>query len=1090
MNLHVNTQRIYSENKKQILEAAIGVFFMLAWMVGCQDENVEIIGVCPVVLSTNPTNLAINIPLDQTITVTFNEPMNPLTIDLSSFSLQPLNSAGRGGAGVSGALTYDASSNSMSFVPANHLSSATTYIGTVEASVKDKIGVPLQAKYRWTFTTVPPTVITSDPLDLATGIALNKVISATFSEVMNPLTLTNSTFTLMTGAVAVSGAVSYSGATATLAPTIDLLPGTLYTATITKGAKTPLGASLVSNYIWTFTTGASPTVISTDPINLAAGISLGKVLSATFNEAMDPLTMTASTFTVKAGTTPVAGTVSYTGVTSTFMPLIILLPGTVYTATITTGAKNILGTPLANDYVWTFTTGASPTVTLTDPLNLATGVALTKVVSATFSEAMDALTITGSTFTLKAGATTVAGTLNYSGTTVTLTPTVDLLPGNLYTATITTGAKNPLGIGLASDYVWTFTTGASPTVTLTDPLDLATGVALNKVISATFSEAMDALTLTNSTFTLKAGATTVAGTLNYSGTTATLTPTVDLLPGTVYTATITTAAKNPLGIGLASDYVWTFTTGASPTVTLTDPLNLATGVALNKVVSATFSEAMDALTITGSTFTLKAGATTVAGTLNYSGTTATLTPTVDLLPGTLYTATITTGAKNPLGIGLAIDYVWTFTTGASPTVTLTDPLNLANGVALNKVISATFSEAMDALTITGSTFTLKAGATTVAGTLNYSGTTATLTPTVDLLPGTVYTATITTGAKNPLGIGLASDYVWTFTTSASPTVTLTDPTNNETNVVLNKVITANFSEAMSSLTITATTFTLVEGVNSVAGTVSYSGTTATFTPTANLLSGTTYTATITTGAANLIAIPLASNYVWTFTTVAPLGPLVVDLKTVSRFGVIGATAVTNGAGLSEIHDMDVGISPGLRSSIAGFPPAVVVNGGIYASDDNAAVAAMLIQAKQDLTDAYLFAEASTSPAPVIVAGDQGGILLVPGIYKSTSTLLVQAGNLTLDAQGDVNAVWIFQIATALTTTGGAGGSIVLIGGAQSKNIFWQVGSSAVIGDNTSFKGNVLALTSITMNPGAIAEGRMLARNAAVTLTSTNIINKP
>ena len=151
---------------------------------------------------------------------------------------------------------------------------------------------------------------------------------------------------------------------------------------------------------------------------------------------------------------------------------------------------------------------------------------------------------------------------------------------------------------------------------------------------------------------------------------------------------------------------------------------------------------------------------------------------------------------------------------------------------------------------------------------------------------------------------------------------------------------------------------------------------------------------------------------------------------------------------------------------------------------------MLLQAKTDLTNAYLAAEAASSPAPVIVAGDQGGLTLAPGIYKSTSTLLIQNGNLTLDAQGDANAVWIFQIASAFTTVGGAGGSVILTGGAQAKNIFWQTGSSAIIGNFTSFQGNVLALTSITMNSGATAVGRMLARNGAVVLTNTNIITKP
>jgi hypothetical protein len=297
---------------------------------------------------------------------------------------------------------------------------------------------------------------------------------------------------------------------------------------------------------------------------------------------------------------------------------------------------------------------------------------------------------------------------------------------------------------------------------------------------------------------------------------------------------------------------------------------------------------------------------------------------------------------------------------------------------------------------------------------------------------------------------------------------------------------------MDPLTITSSSFTLMIGTTPVTGSVNYSGTTATFTPSSNLLSGNTYTATITTVAKNLAGISLASNKVWSFSTNAPLGPVAVDLKSVARFGIIAGVGVSNNAGFSEIRNLDVGISPGVRSSITGFPPAIIVNGAMFASDDIAppGVAAMLTQAKSDLTAAYLFAEGATSPAPAIVAGDQGGLTLAPGIYKSTSTLLIQSGNLTLDAQGDPNAVWIFQIASDFTTVGGAGGSVILSGGAQAKNVYWQVGSSATIGDFTTFKGNVLALTSITMNSGAVAAGRMLARNGSVVMTNTNIIDKP
>jgi hypothetical protein len=316
--------------------------------------------------------------------------------------------------------------------------------------------------------------------------------------------------------------------------------------------------------------------------------------------------------------------------------------------------------------------------------------------------------------------------------------------------------------------------------------------------------------------------------------------------------------------------------------------------------------------------------------------------------------------------------------------------------------------------------------------------------------------------------------------------------NNATNVSLNSKVSATFNEQMLGTSISNTTFKLKLGTTAVSGSVYMVGNTAFFEPLVNLISGKTYVATVTKEVKNAAGIKLANDYSWTFSTKKPLGPLAPTLNEVEAFGIIAGTAVSNNAGFSKINNLDVGLYPGVRSSITGFPPAVIVNGAIYASDDltPVGIAALLLQAKTDLTTAYLFAEAASTPAPATVAGDQGGKTLAPGIYKTTSTLLIQNGDLTLDAQGDVNAVWIFQIASTLTTVGGAGGDIILSGGAQAKNIYWQVGSSATLGGYTKFKGNILALTSITMGVYSVADGRMLARNGAVSMVSTNTINKP
>lgn len=324
-----------------------------------------------------------------------------------------------------------------------------------------------------------------------------------------------------------------------------------------------------------------------------------------------------------------------------------------------------------------------------------------------------------------------------------------------------------------------------------------------------------------------------------------------------------------------------------------------------------------------------------------------------------------------------------------------------------------------------------------------------------------------------------------------PIVVSTNPADAATGVQLDQIITVTFNEAMNPATITPTSFTLQgQGATLIAGTVSYTGSTASFTPSSALVPFTSYTGKVSTSVKDLTGNALQTDYMWTFRTQDTLPP-VVDLKSGALFGILAGTGINN-TGLSEINDMDIGVSPGLRSSITGFPPGIVVNGTIYAADDiiPPGTIALLLKAKQDLMDAYLFAAAATSPVPDTVASDLGGTTLTPGIYKSTAVLFIQSGDLTLDAQGDADAVWIFQAAAGLNTSGGPGGSVILEGGAQAKNVFWQTNGSVTIGASTSFKGIVLALSSITMNAGATAEGRMLALNGIVVLAGTNIINKP
>ncbi len=194
----------------------------------------------------------------------------------------------------------------------------------------------------------------------------------------------------------------------------------------------------------------------------------------------------------------------------------------------------------------------------------------------------------------------------------------------------------------------------------------------------------------------------------------------------------------------------------------------------------------------------------------------------------------------------------------------------------------------------------------------------------------------------------------------------------------------------------------------------------------------------------------------------------VALAAVSNFAVIAGASITNTGGT--IITGDLGLSPG--TSIGGFPPGIL-NGSLHINTATAN------QAKLDLTIAYNDAAGRTAIDMVTLAGNIGGLTLTPGLYKSTSSLSISSGDVTFDALGDANAVFIIQIASTFTTTSGR--KVILRGGAQAKNIFWQVSSSATFGTTSVMKGIILVLESITFDTGATLDGRALARTGSVTM---------
>jgi len=394
-----------------------------------------------------------------------------------------------------------------------------------------------------------------------------------------------------------------------------------------------------------------------------------------------------------------------------------------------------------------------------------------------------------------------------------------------------------------------------------------------------------------------------------------------------------------------------------------------------------------------------------------------------------------------------------------------------NGVGINRAVAVVFSTAMDPAGITTSSF-MVAG---VSGTVTYdiANKIAAFRPAADLAPGTMYNATITTAARDVSGTPLAAPFNFSFTTrttkdTSPPEIFAINVAAGAACVPQDQKISVTFDEQMDSLTINPGTF-FIEGL---AGAVTYNvlSQTATFAPSAMLAANTTFTITVTTGAKDLGGVPLAAPFHQTFTTGPCKGGGVAPVALcpfIGNFAVLAGSTVTNTG--STVIAGDVGVDPG--SAVTGFPPGLA-SGAIHKADGAAA------QAQAALTAGYI--DAAGRSGGTTVAGDLVGKTFTAGVYKSTSSLAL-SGDVTLDAQGDPAAVFIFQISSTLTT--GSGSHVVLANGAKACNVFWQVGSSATLGTNSVFKGNILALTSITITTGVNLQGRALARNGAVTLDS-------
>jgi len=462
--------------------------------------------------------------------------------------------------------------------------------------------------------------------------------------------------------------------------------------------------------------------------------------------------------------------------------------------------------------------------------------------------------------------------------------------------------------------------------------------------------------------------------------------------------------------------------------------------------------------------------------------------------------------------------------GIAPVVSTTSPSAgppVVTGVATNSRVFATFSKPMAAATLTSTSFTLACPAgVAVAAAVAYDAPSriATLTPAAPLPASTTCVATVTTAATDTSGLSLANNFSWSFVTGAgadalAPTVASISPLNGSAGVCPNRSASAIFDEPMDPATVNTTTFTVTDGGIAVAGTVGYdiASQVASFTPSsvAGFALSRAFVVTIKSGAGGVrdaAGNPLAADRVWGFTTAAAPCGSAVNLGAATAFGAFGGGAGVTNQGINTVVGGALGTTAactlitGLHDPLNVYTETPLNIGAVSGaiSCGPPAPGTLLTLALAELARADALAAwndlkgkpAGSDPG----AGQLGGLVLAPGTYTAAGgTFAVTTGDLTLDAQGNAAATWVFQSATSLTVgLNATPRRVLLVNGAQAGNVFWQVGSAARIEDGSTMVGTIIAPAGVTISTaGQLIQttltGRAIGLTASVTMVNTTII---
>lgn len=707
-----------------------------------------------------PTMGLINIPRNVPVTVSFSRPVDRATITSSTFAFT------QGATPVAGTFGFAFGDTVVTFTPSAILTATTAYTLSLTQGIKSVDGVPLDGPFIGSFTTgtgsdtVSPTV-TITPVNGATNVPFNTSIVLTFSEPINPNTVNASTVLVMSQGELRVGTLTFGqqNTFAVFTPASPFFPTAAATVTVLGQVTDMAGNQLQgtggigTSVASTFTTGSvadrlPPVVLQVLPINAATGISTRTSISATFSESVNPNTITPTTFQVTSGGTPIAGSFAFSNLNQTvlFIPNSPLPPVATVSISISSVA-DVVGNTMVLPFTSSFQTQSAidnirPSVVRSNPGTFPfqnpaptnTNMPLNFKPMIAFDERINPSTVNSSTFTVvETNVRTIPATVMVApdGLSAMLTPNQTLLPNTLYSVGYTAGIQDLAGNQLFNAGGVTFTTGpvafdtTHPTVLDVSPRTGTQTLPVNATVTVLFSEPVSFTSITQQTVVLSTGGVPVNTqfTLERNNTVLRIKP-ANLLPlqaNKFYELTVTPGVLDLAGNPLSGIFTSSFTTGSGtdttgPTVTSYSPAFNATGVSRQTTVSATFSEPINPISVTSSTFRVgsESGTFSVSSDLR----TVTFTPTTPLFAGTTYSIFVQgmEDLTGNVGNGSA-----GFTTALAPgTITANLPTT-ATGTANSATL---FSDGVTTTTITvsnisrGNPLTLVSNGTTI-GVLPY-----------------------------------------------------------------------------------------------------------------------------------------------------------------------------------------------------------------------------------------------------------------------------------------------------------------------------------------------------------------------------------